>query len=1552
MKIKFFAGFILICILIAGMPLKAMAEKPPYPIILIHGLNSSYTMWDEVVAQFKSYGWTYGGVLSVDLNKDDNNNTGSIAKDVEEPIWKEFDYNANGDFFLLNFDTMYSHSWDASSLSNQAAIRKQGKALNLCIKEILVDKGLWYNQVNGRVILIGHSMGGLSAREYLQRLSDDLMPNNHEWWVKPNEEGGHRVARLVTIGTPHLGSWMWNFKIISGVENKSEATRDLRCNDGTGVYLFGGFESDIPDSFYNKDVNCDGNNNTLYRITGLNEYDKKGKLKMPLPSDVKYVCIIGNASELYGTPFGLDDSDGDGVVDKMRQNLNSVVPNIATEFIIPACHVDALKPLYQYSVLSECKYHGTIYQALFDTIPKVRWHPDGTLIKSPVSCKAYVLENGKKRHIPDPSTFTAWRYDWGKVITVSTEELNGYPTGIDISPPPSGYPCIRQVGTRVFLIKDGKKHHILSPRVFDSWGYEWSENKVVGSIVEPSGEPVVYREGTLIHGVPSGKVYVVSNETLWHIQDIETFKLLGYNTKNMIDVSDSVLTNTSLNGLKGICFRNINIAYVTSFHKNNGNCPWVVPPPSSPPGVVAVFAGNPYPIPITVFDEAGDISVEVWQTSDDWKNANRIYSSTIAVHSPGSDKYTWTVPNVNTNEAELRIVAYNDAGNVGCAYSGQFSISSSGSIPSTHELYDPGNYTENNYYTISWREISDATSYTLQESTDSSFRQIREYSTTARPQYIAGKENGIYYYRVRANNSQGSSGWSNIVDLEVRVNFPPYTPSNPNIPDGATNVSRMPALTWTGGDPDGTVDYAVRFGTNTSDMCYRKCFGVDANPTYQFSYDLAPGTTYYWQIRAKDDKGLETFGPLWRFTTAYSYADLIPVSLVVDGTITPNSRVTLNLTVKNQGTYVAPWGRVFFYYSSSKGGKEQKLYNFGTLIPELAPGAQTTISQVVTLENLKAGKGYIDAWINTEGYFIEGNIDNNLLSYEINYLDNNSPVISYLGFQWKVFRTGYKYPVGFVVSDDIGIKDLDFYYSTDNGLTWGTITTGFVVGSNFVQNAYYWTIPPDAPLTDQLKIRMVAWDTAMNRTEAMAGPYKIVSGTPPSVKILSPNGGEVWNLGSQQEIKWEVSAPNGISGMSLGIYYRGDRDENDYIDIKTNTTGRYTWTLPNSSCCVTNEARVKIEVSDLNGNRSEDWSDGYFSINDPSSPPLPPWTMPEKITSILSTKGEQYNSNPVVVADKSGNLHMVYRYIQDDQTSNDVRVIKQEILYKKFSGGSWSEPTTIYSMTQKMGVGKLTGCHSIDDLRIAIDSYGYPHIAWLDTINGPFTYFNQDDIYYTYFNGSIWTIPLNISSIAQPLDFTWTTKANMPETKKEAASGMVNGKIYVFGGNDIISNYEYNPTNNTWTRKADLPLCIGKGGAAVINNKIYAVPSYNNIQIYDPVNDSWSTGASIPTLRWGIGVCAVNGRVYAIGGASDKFFNTVEEYNPMTDSWVTKKPMPTARCSSAVAVVNNLMYVFGGKDASNYSSIDTVEVYNPSTDSWSAKASMPTRREGAVAKVI
>lgn len=53
---------------------------------------------------------------------------------------------------------------------------------------------------------------------------------------------------------------------------------------------------------------------------------------------------------------------------------------------------------------------------------------EGSLIKGS-GPEVFLIENGQRRHVPDPATFDAMGLDWGKVRTVSDEELSRVPQG-------------------------------------------------------------------------------------------------------------------------------------------------------------------------------------------------------------------------------------------------------------------------------------------------------------------------------------------------------------------------------------------------------------------------------------------------------------------------------------------------------------------------------------------------------------------------------------------------------------------------------------------------------------------------------------------------------------------------------------------------------------------------------------------------------------------------------------------------------------------------------------------------------------------------------------------------------------------------------------------------------------------------------------------------------------------------------------------------------------------------------------------------------------------
>src|SRR5258706_14077321 len=67
---------------------------------------------------------------------------------------------------------------------------------------------------------------------------------------------------------------------------------------------------------------------------------------------------------------------------------------------------------------------------------------------------------------------------------------------------------------------------------------------------------------------------------------------------------------------------------------------------------------------------------------------------------------------------------------------------------------------------------------------------------------------------------------------------------------------------------------------------------------------------------------------------------------------------------------------------------------------------------------------------------------------------------------------------------------------------------------------------------------------------------------------------------------------------------------------------------------------------------------------------------------------------------------------------------------------------------------------------------------------------------------------------------TWQTRAPMPLSRQELATGILNGKLYVLGGYYLgfmstATVQVYDPTTNTWTLAHPLPYVVNHNAAAV-----------------------------------------------------------------------------------------------------------------------------------------
>ncbi len=331
-----------------------------HPILFVHGIASSGGTWDYLVSQLV-HRYQLDPALDVRAAFDANLNLDGDTRSNNLDVWDEESGTPKGSqdisinlnrgnktsslLYRLNFRVGGVLPWGPDPIrSNSEAIIKQAKVLGEVMHFLVNDLG------HEKVIVVGHSMGGLAARMYLQWGRTGAPGSLGRFWVTKNQVADHYVAKLVTIGTPHNGSLAADFGLVTVNDPTSNAARDLTYDynlipiprdtgsilgPGNGVFLYGGPESDVPSipvlqwGFESTDV--DSNGQPVPDFPGLNHPADplKDNSLMPLPSDVEYVWLVGDR---------FDNPDGDGLVRASRQYLSAP----GEQQTIQACHVDLI----------------------------------------------------------------------------------------------------------------------------------------------------------------------------------------------------------------------------------------------------------------------------------------------------------------------------------------------------------------------------------------------------------------------------------------------------------------------------------------------------------------------------------------------------------------------------------------------------------------------------------------------------------------------------------------------------------------------------------------------------------------------------------------------------------------------------------------------------------------------------------------------------------------------------------------------------------------------------------------------------------------------------------------------------------------------------------------------------------------------------------------------------------------------------------------------------------------------------------------------------------
>lgn len=219
---------------------------------------------------------------------------------------------------------------------------------------------------------------------------------------------------------------------------------------------------------------------------------------------------------------------------------------------------------------------------------------------------------------------------------------------------------------------------------------------------------------------------------------------------------------------------------------------------------------------------------------------------------------------------------------------------------------------------------------------------------------------------------------------------------------------------------------------------------------------------------------------------------------------------------------------------------------------------------------------------------------------------------------------------------------------------------------------------------------------------------------------------------------------------------------------------------------------------------------------------------------------------------------------------------------------------------------------------------------------------------------------------------------HLPNNIYEAQGGVVNGKLYVFGG--FVDGFkrmgketwEYNPSSNRWSLKAQMPGSMmgtthcanavdpSRGtifilGGLALREGTWPRGAYatKDVLAYNAVKNTWSRLPDLPEARGGGAAVVLDDKLHFFNGASfdgqnggfQKDFAThwaLDLKNP-SGGWKNRASNSLGRNHLGGVVWGGKIYAIGGQffEDEGCSNQKLVEAYNPAKNKWTRVANLP-----------
>lgn len=214
----------------------------------------------------------------------------------------------------------------------------------------------------------------------------------------------------------------------------------------------------------------------------------------------------------------------------------------------------------------------------------------------------------------------------------------------------------------------------------------------------------------------------------------------------------------------------------------------------------------------------------------------------------------------------------------------------------------------------------------------------------------------------------------------------------------------------------------------------------------------------------------------------------------------------------------------------------------------------------------------------------------------------------------------------------------------------------------------------------------------------------------------------------------------------------------------------------------------------------------------------------------------------------------------------------------------------------------------------------------------------------------------------------WSTVAPSPLPRVEAQGAVVDGKLYVLGGeiknsSQLLNTVDvYDPVNNTWMGITNMPEAITHAGTTVDGKDIYLAGGYvgkptggrffatTNVWKYNIDTQTWTALPPLPQARGGGALELLERELHFFGGSDikrmDKGDHWILSLDDLIKGWTPAAPLPNPRNHLGDAVFGGRLYAIGGQHSQNRYSVtqSSVHMWDLTTNTWTAVAKLPRAR--------